>query len=782
MTGLHLCLHKFQRIFLCSCSIWAFSQTTGAKAQDSSSSIVEDIVVTAQKRNQDLQEVPVSVQVISREALIQQNQTSLNALTQTTPGVFVRSGGSSDYIYIRGVGAGNGQSFDQAVPIFVDDIFYGRSRTSSATFLDLERIELLKGPQSTYFGNNAIGGALNIVTVKPSFQREGSLRALYGNHGNYALEGEATIPVSDTFSLRVAGIASGTSGWIHNVMTRKDAPNANNFAGRVTALYKPTENFEVLLKLGLAENRQTGAGFSGATQFYQCNRAPAFQAALGADCITAVAEDLPIGINNNSNSGQEGQGTKLKTNDAVLTMRLEKWGHIFTSVTGYAKSDYSINLDGGILRDATFTGSFPERYEQFSQEFRISSPTGRPIEYLAGAYYQHDKNRSEIFINFPLFNNVLSNIAPYLPVASDQRFSQIENIYAAFGALTWNATNRLKLTVEARVVTDRKSAAADSEYGYATNPYGGFKPSPLEVQNVIASVFDHSFGTPATVDRNLHRTDTAVTPSAKLQYQLNPKAMIYLSYSRGFLAGGFNSGDTTGNIANIPFKPEYVDAYEAGIKGKFFGDKVRFNLNLFRSNYHDLQVSNYTIATSTEGGAQNIVSVVRNAAGSRSEGVELETEWVLNRHFSITANAAYLHSYFTDYKNGPPTSLEAVLGVISKNLTGAPTLYAPKWSGNVSFQYATDLPDDYGLSVQLSPFLTSGYYLANATYADPYYHQDGYIMLDGRISLTSPDRRWNLDLIGKNLNNKSILAGAITSLTAFKLESRNLAIQLRYHW
>src|SRR5882762_5906458 len=196
---------------------------------------LEEIIVTAQKRTENLQDVPVSVQVIGGQILAQQNHNSLEELTQTVPAVHISAGADqngSNSIFIRGIGSGSDPSFDQSVAVFTDDIYKGRSRMSEAAFLDLDRIEVLKGPQTTFFGNNAIAGALNIVTKKPGDHFDAWSRALYGMFGQYAVEGAVSGPITDTFGARLAVTRNGDDrGWIENVSLGEHAPRINNLAG-----------------------------------------------------------------------------------------------------------------------------------------------------------------------------------------------------------------------------------------------------------------------------------------------------------------------------------------------------------------------------------------------------------------------------------------------------------------------------------------------------------------------------------------------------------------------
>jgi len=257
--------------------------------------------------------------------------------------------------------------------------------------------------------------------------------------------------------------------------------------------------------------------------------------------------------------------------------------------------------------------------------------------------------------------------------------------------------------------------------------------------------------------------------------------MVYASYSRGFKAGGFNGSDTTGVAANIPFAPEHVNAYEVGLKSEWLNDTLLFNLDVFRSDYTNLQV---VVEEGYQSG--NGFAVVRNAAASRSQGIEYEGQWIVNQNFRLSANITYLDSHYVDYANAAPTALQLHAGLAAQDLSGQQTEYAPKWSGSVTGSFTTKLPNDYRFTAELSPYFTSAYYLLASEDANG--RQNQYVRLDARLSLETPDRRWGLDLIGKNLTNRQILNFSTIEPTSpgsylvAKDAGANVAIQARYHW
>jgi len=418
-------------------ALLAVAQGRAADSTIDTGGQLEEIVITAQKRVQNLQEVPISAQVVSSATLVTQNLDSLTTLSQTIPSIQVSPAGRGDNLYIRGIGSNQGQSFDQAVGLFIDDIYHGRSRISASTFLDLDRVEVLKGPQSIFFGNNAIAGAVNIVARKPTDSFEATARLLYGQHGQYAVEGTASGPLTNTLSARIALTANGLRGWMDNINTGDKAPDENNGAARVTLLYKPTENFDATLKVEGAKNRNDSG------LFLQLNNCPPpapyvtagfCTAAIGSGVTSAIGPTLTnIGVNSHRYNVSSGQAIDLSTSEEVLTVNNHQWGHTFTSVSGFYNYHYNLNLDGDTLPVTLLNVQAPEKYSQFSQELRVASPTGQTLEYLAGLYFQTDDlhtsvNQSYFFLT-PTINGLppFAPAVPYLPLGQGINYAQREH-------------------------------------------------------------------------------------------------------------------------------------------------------------------------------------------------------------------------------------------------------------------------------------------------------------------------------------------------------------------
>jgi len=297
-------------------------------------------------------------------------------------------------------------------------------------------------------------------------------------------------------------------------------------------------------------------------------------------------------------------------------------------------------------------------------------------------------------------------------------------------------------------------------------------------------------------------SDRALMPSARIQYQVDPDAMIYLSYNRGFLAGGINLINFSGGGLKPTYGPEYVNAYEVGLKSKWLEDRLLLNLDAFLGDYKGLQTEQVVSQPLTQG----VIAEVLNAGTSRSQGIELETQWVITRDLRLSANVTYLEAYYLSFPNALQTPLQTFCARNNANntipqcnavfpnpvapaadLSGQPTKNAPRWSGSVTASYSALLPGDFKFTTQVSPYFTSSYtkdpqfdalgigYLAGTS---------GYVRVDGRLTLERD--RWALDLIGKNLTDRVIISptgggpNAINYTTAAKEGRRSVAIQFRY--
>lgn len=757
---------------------------------------VDDIVVTAQRREERLQNVPISVQAVTGEAIARQSLTNLMALTELTPSVHVSNDGAGGQAFIRGIGSGNNMIFNQSVGTFIDDIYHGSAHGTAAAFLDVERVEILKGPQSIFFGNNAIAGAISITTIKPNTKEfSGNVRALYGEFGQYVSEGAVNVPLSSTFAIRAAGNLDGQEGWQRNKYVGERQPNTKNVAGRVSALWAPNSDFDAVLKVeGSSNKSRTGQAIGNCPP-------PAPFVASGA-CAAAIGLGIPRdGLSSKVNTSGP-QGISLDTFESALTANYRFNDFTLTSTTGYSWLHSLQHLDADATPVDRLNYNIEERYNQFSQELRLSSPTGNPLEFMAGAYFQAGRTvgdpgtLSYFYLNSTISGTPrLAPLVPYLPIAQSPFFHQKEHVYSVFGSATWHVTDVLRLNGGLRSTWDRKDSQLSAFNGTATATFGSVVPFPDALAATLNPLAASLIGT--AVNASAARTYHALMPSGGLQYTFGSNRMFYLSYARGFKAGvpvtSFSTAITT------PVSPEYVNAYEAGFKTEWFNRRLLLNVDVFRSDYSNLQVQ-----ATIPNAAGALIFGVTNAAASRSQGVEFEGQFVLSDHFRISTQATYLDSKFQNYMNGTLDSFHVfcrgnpAVGTCAatfpggvgptQDYSGRPTTYAPKWSGSVTGAYNATVFGDYRFTGSLTGILSSKFFIGNRP-PDDLLVQDKYVRLDGRMSLELPGGRWSIDLVAKNLSNATLYGGgnqgtglptSTGSLLVQREQPRNIAGQVRF--
>jgi outer membrane receptor protein involved in Fe transport len=454
-----------------------------------------------------------------------------------------------------------------------------------------------------------------------------------------------------------------------------------------------------------------------------------------------------------------------------------------------------------------------EFFHQFSQELRIASPQGQPIEWMGGLYFQNDKLAGSPGNTTYAFDNAaIAKIYPalinYLPLAGYTLYQQAEHSYAAFGSLDWNVTDQLQVGAGLRGTWDYKNVNQFQDYGTGTQPYGGVVPLPTAALQALASNLLAGQKPPFVASNSYN----AVMPSAHINYKIVPAVMVYATYSKGFLAGnptdvGYTPPNVTPLVPTPAIKPEHVNDYEAGVKSNLFQNHLRLNFDLFRTNYTDLQVSSSSILFNAKGVPQ-AVGYTTNAASSRTEGAEFSGEWVDNG-FRVRTDLTYLHAYYISYQNvalnaeqtycsGAAAKTTAAciaafpngVGTLA-NLSGQPTSFAPRWSGSLGLSYSFGLPAGFHLVPEADVDGTSHYFYSLSGNDDPELVQSGYIRLDGRLSFVSPKENWGIDVILKNLTDKAIVAGgaggtplSVTNGSTLLVldQPRNVAVQAHYQW
>lgn len=723
--------------------------TPVAVSDSSSSGTAADIVVTAQRRTQRLQDVPVAVSVVNGDALTRASITNVSDLSQRLPNVKITAGGNSDFINIRGVGSGQNPGFEQSVATFVDGAYRGRSRASRAALFDVDRVEVLKGPQTTFFGNNAIAGALNITTRKPGTDLDYNLTGSAGSYGEFLLEGGVSAPITDTLSVRVAGRYSGMNGYVHNDFLNQDGPHLRDYIGRVAVAFRPTENFRSDLRVDRGRTRGTN---TYSAEFINC---PA------GSCNPSLAAIYGPSFDDKLDGHSDGPEsyTRYDFTEAAWTNSLDLGGVTLSAITGYFHHNFE-QLEQQIpvpLRGVGGGGLLPvwvgEKYRSFSQEVRLQSETGGFFEWMVGAYYLHGKLDNTLYsgFRFPVqtpggtlfFGDFLPGVyTAASPIAVRLRVHEKEETKSGFASATIRPVDRLRVNLGLRYSVVNKTAHRLIDFGASgADPSVGYVQGPSIATTVYAPITGAVLGD----FTNTSRTDRKLMPSAGIQYDFTHDVMGYASYTKGFKAGGFGQSARADE-----FGPENVDAYEIGLKSTLFDRHVTANIDAFWSDYSDLQESSTIFVNGIS------QTVVNNAAKARSRGIEGSLSWTVNRNLSFNTDVAYLDAKYRSYPNASCTIAEnLVTRPCVQDLSGRRRAYSPKFSGNIGASVRVPV-DNVELRFDPLVYFTSAFF--ETPTADPILRQKGNTKFDMRVAIGPSDHRWELAVVGKNLTDK-ITAG-----------------------
>lgn len=738
----------------------------------------DDIIVTAQRRVERLQDVPISASVISGADLQKKNMTSLEQLTAETPAVVITKGGAANRLSIRGIGSGdNNPLFEQSVATFVDNVYQGRSRSNGASFLDLARVEILKGPQSVYFGNNSIAGVLNIVTRDPGDEFEGYARGSYNfNFNAGTVEGAVGGPVTDTLGIRVAGVATRGNGYVRDFgLGGLRIPRVRSYAGRATVRWQPIEELTWTVKASYEHSRQTGAI---ATEIAYCPPDPIFTIGATGSCLAALnrGEDVVV---NQIRSQSPGQGIDFEAQSYVSNLTYDAGPLELSAITAYSRTNYNqrLDTDGTSATLAHFTT--PERFNQFSQEFRIATPRDSWVALDAGAYFNREYLHGGVNYNFtsltPRMTGPFAALAPLGSFGQFDDYRQTSKSYATYAHLTFRASPELTLSVGGRQSWVDKSIILNQGFGISPGSFGGIIPYPTAELQALGNRFGTAAGLGVVAVRPGRRLDAHFSPSAVISYHPSSTLNLYAKYTNAFKAGGFNGLEHTGAAAALSFGPEYVDGYEAGIKSQWFNRRLTLNVAVFRNDFRDLQVS----ASQTFG--VGVANVIGNAGGARAQGIEVDTRWRITNELTTGLSLTLLDSKFTEYLGASGSALDVQQGRPFVDLSGTRTRYAPKYSGNYTLDYLAPITSGLKLHLNGNAFFTGGYNFSSNN--DPFLAEDAFVRLGAIIGVTDIDERWEVSLVGKNLTNKLVrifgtnLAQSRGSYLIGTDEPRSIAIQ-----
>ncbi|WP_439470739.1 TonB-dependent receptor [Brevundimonas sp.] len=586
----------------------AFAQSAPQEAP--AAATLDEVIVTAQRREQSLQDVPIAITAFNAETLERTAATGIQDIAAKAPGVTLTQFNIGEpQLYIRGVGtSSDSAASDPSIGFSIDEVSIGRSGASALSFLDIERVEVLRGPQGTLYGRNASGGALNIYTRKPVFEDSGSITARVGSFDEYGLEGVINRQLGDDSAIRFAARYTTNDGYAESLPSGEGLEGGTSWGARLSYL-KDIGDWSVLVSGDYSEDDMDGHARIPVTA---SGTAPAF--------VTLI-NTLRNGLDRRQ-SFSSPDNYQERTNYG-LTARVEHSGDAFdfVSLTSYRDNDYSWRDNLGGLPFPAFPLEVDDRAseaaKQFSQEFRLVSKPDSAINWVGGVYFfQEEIERTERFI-----------VRAALPIAppsfgGDTTFFQdaTNRSFAAFGQANIPFADIWELTLGLRWTSDYRKihqVAIDNEGG--ANPPVGIPLGPT--------------GNPYNVSGYTHFSE----PTWKISLAVEPvdNVRFYASYDRGYKAGSYPSTAQSGTQALMPLASELLDNYELGVKSTLFG-RWRFNAAAFKLDYQDLQV--YELLG---------LALVTSNAEAEVEGFEIETALAVTNNLTIGGSYTSLDAKFT---------------------------------------------------------------------------------------------------------------------------------------
>ncbi|TXS89498.1 TonB-dependent receptor [Parahaliea maris] len=692
-----------------------------------SAAVLEEVVVTAQKREQSLQDVPISLSVVGGNDIENFALRDFSDLSTQIPNFFVQDTPANYAIYIRGMGSTAGNSaFEQTVGLFVDGVYAGRARQFQSPFLDVDRIEVMRGPQGALVGKNTSAGAINVLTRKPTDETEASISAGYEFEGETTnVRGIVSGALSDTLRGRLAVSYIDTAkGFTENLVLGDHEKQVSDGVIRGTLGWDITDQLDATLKLETSRSRIDGNSYEtirpGEKIDYKRSTS-GFPTVSERDFNDTDADNLTLTLN-------------YGFNDFTLT-----------SITGFSQYDFSKFLDSDFSAATLFGSSFAEDFDQLSQELRLVSPGGETLEYVVGLYAHTN--------SLDMDQSTELAFGPFVGTGI-RHFEQDNDVLSLYAQATWYITDALRVSASARQTEDKKDADQQREI----------------VGNVLPSWLD----TPLSGDRDESHFD----PAINLQWDVAEDTMLYATWSEGSKAGGFVGAQASTKPEEFEFDPEEAETFEVGVKTRLFDSRLSLNAAYFYTEYTDLQVSAWDADSST--------FVTGNAASATTEGVEADFAWALGESVTIMGSAAYLDATYDEFLGADCLWNNPGCDVPTNDIGGTRLPRSSEWSGNLSFVYDQPIGELF-FSSKLDVVYNSEKFLMEDL--NPRGAQDDFTKVNLRLALSDADERWTVALVGKNITDETTISHAFGTplaapgtITYLVDAPRTVALQLDYRF
>lgn len=773
----------------CAAVVLGTGMGSAAVAQEPrAKSALDEIIVTTTKREETLQSVPISVGVVGGDQISEFSLKGLEDVQNYVPNLVIQETLGSYNIRIRGIGSGASQlSFVSAVGTFTDGVYCGRPRCFQNPLFDIDRIEVVRGPQGDLFGKNTIAGAVSTISKGPTreFEAEASAGVEFAE-GGYNVSGIMSGPITDQLGFRLAAKREDLDGYVKNTVTGKDENAVESDLVRGILDWDPSDNLHLRLKAEFGNRDYDGytqqliawGGNPGTAYYNGLTIGVPFSKVEKLDWKTSALVIWPDGQYDNTDNSNYSLQVDWDIGDFTLT-----------SITGAVGFDFKRRTAATVATVLAIDSQISEDYEQYSQELRLLSPTGGVFDYVVGAYYSKDNSKIEqvgVYMPGAALYSYPANLDSLTFGATPRSYRGEGDSYSVYGRGTFHfMEDRLRTIFGLRLGKDTMDAHSwidNSTYNRVTDTI-----TPTAVPQLGANYQEFNlFG---------NREERYTLPSFIVQYDLTDEIMSYVSYAEGFKAGGFIANDQTvgANVlaqvaattdgsgvsswamefANMPtitpaqlqqgvwlkenngvwdYKPEKAESWELGAKMKFLDGALSWNVALFHTEFKDMQSSQY----------DGIRFITRNAGQATSKGIETDIQWRATDNLTLGFNGGYVDATYDEYKNTFCKVIKedgtlAVPGCTNGtgDLSGEPLERTPKVEGTLTADWDSQITSGLRLLINGAVSYSGDYFITQDE--SPLYQQDKFTKVDLRLALADVDDRWEAAIVGRNITDQETI-------------------------
>ena len=755
---------------------------------------IEEILVTARRRDESLQDAPLTMTAISEERIREYDITSLERIAATTPNLYVGrvSNGSGAQITMRGIGASSATSIgiEQSVAVILNGAYYGQGRVLNEGMFDLEQIEILKGPQSLYFGKNATAGVISLVTAGPTETFEVSLGAGYEFEAEQTrLDAVLSGPLGDRAGARLAVRYSdmdggyfrnssedqpyqavspgfGAGGVLETIAPGNvsDTPAEEELLARLTLTFDPTDNLAFKFVGQMSDVEHINSAWNNIQ--FSCDNDTSLSGYPCGDNFETHHNwfpDLLAGSLPYARSDGE-LYNKYESYSLNLEINYSFSNHDLLSITNYQENDndWALPADFASIPNAVFATEHAT-WEAWSQELRLSSNFDGPLNYMLGLLYQETDRQFRQWVTFGGFANWNPGVDPSYEFVTYDKDSPTEGkTFSPFFELTWDVTDAVTVTAGARYTDESKDSVFSQPY---VHPDGTIALGWIEGAVPAEQDFEEW------------------SPEATISWQVNDEINLYAAYKSAYKSGGFSNGSILA-VSTVPsdftFDPETADGFEIGMKALFMDNQLRFNASLYSYEYDDLQLDYFN--------PTSITFITLNAGRASTDGAEIDLEYAplaapgLRVFGTLAYNKAEYDNFIAPCWEGqtPATGCDAVVpetnGAPGQDISGEATGMAPEWTASLGLNYNGTFNNGMGWGIGADMIYSDEY--NSSALGHPFAWRDSFTLWNAFAYVSGAEDRWLLQLLGKNLTDELVISGMLEA--AFSGAGRSQADLIGY--